>query len=109
MWQKTMAIYGNVDANYQVVSGTAAGTVTIKAYNALPNNSAGHLYSVYVPNTLSGTISYYDGAGTTGTLIATVANNGSKQPDLFPFMCRFTNGLTAILSAGTSSQSVFWD
>ena len=104
-----MAIFGNNDANYVVVGGTAAGTQIIKAFGTAPSSSPGHLYSVYVGVASTGSVSYYDGNGTSGTFIATVSNNGTKVPDLFPFMCRVTNGLVAIYSAGTTSQTVMWD
>lgn len=104
-----MAIYGNNDANYFIVSGTQAGTLTIKPFGTPPSSSTGHLYGVYVGIPSTGSVSYYDGNGTNGTLIATVANNGTKVPDLFSFMCRTTNGLVAILSAGTTNQTVMWD
>ena len=105
-----MALFGNNDANYLNISGTAAGTVVIKAYNPPPNNSAGHLYGVYVTVPLAGTVTYWDGQGTAnGSIIAQVSNNGTKVPDLFAFNCRFTNGLFFVASAGSYNQSVFWD
>ena len=104
-----MALYGNNDANYFVVSGTQAGTITIKPSGNLPNPSSGHIYNVYVGVASTGTVTYWDGPPTSGTQICVVANNGTKIPDCFNFQWRVTNGLYAVLSAGTTNQTVGWD
>jgi len=105
-----MALFGNEDLNWTLVQGTSgsgnAGTTVIKS-------GAGHLGGIYVGLPSAGTVSYYDsatGAGTSSSnLIMVVANNGTKVPDLFTPNCRVQNGLVAVMSVGTTNQTVFWN
>lgn len=105
-----MALFGNEDLNWQVIQGTSgsgnAGTTVVK-------NGPGHLGGIYVGIPSTGSISYYDcntGTGTTaGNLILTIANNGTKVPDLFQTNCVVRFGLIAVTSVGTTNQTVFWN
>ncbi len=105
-----MGLFGNEELSWTVVSGTSgsgnAGTTVLKA-------GKGSLGSIYVGVPTTGSISYYDsasGAGTTASnLIMVVANNGTKVPDQFSPLCRFQFGLTAVMSVGTTNQTVFWN
>lgn len=105
-----MALFGNEELNWTVVSGTSgsgnAGTTVLKT-------GKGSLGSIYVGVPSTGTVSYYDAPSGTGTtaanLIMVVANNGTKVPDQFSPMCRFLNGLVAVTSVGTTNQTVFWN
>ena len=51
--------------------------------------------------TLTGTITIYDSATATGTVIATIGAN-QVVGDVFPYNCRFTNGLTVVTSAAVN-------
>lgn len=105
-----MALFGNEELNWTAISGTSgsgnAGTTVLKA-------GKGSLGGIYVGLASTGSVSYYDQALGTGpvaaNIIMTVANNGTKVPDLFSPMCRFQFGLIAVTSVGTTNQTVFWD
>lgn len=105
-----MAMWGNEDLSWSVVSGTSgsgnAGTTFIK-------NMAGHFGGVYVGVPSTGSVSYYDAAQssdiTAANLIMIVSNIGSTVPSLYQPTCVVKKGLTAVTSVGTTNQTVFWN
>lgn len=95
-----MSQFGNVDYSYSRISGTAAGTTTIKS-------GYGLLGAIFTGVSTAGTITYYDSSsGTNANIIAIVPSNGANIPFTHVLNCRFTQGLVAVQSAGTADQTV---
>jgi hypothetical protein len=88
-------------AQYQRVSGTAAGTTVVYP---LP----GVLYRVVLGQGKTGTVSLYDSDSAVENLIAAVDNNSGTVPTFVDFGCRVKNGIVAVVS-GTTDVTVIYN
>ena len=96
-----MYIQPNSGLQWTMISGTAAGTVTITARNAI-------LAGVYIPANATGTVTFYDSPTGTATKQIAFANTVGSIPTSIDVSLNFSNGMTYI-SGGTTNMVAIWN